>query len=83
MADNATAEGRTRNRRVEIVVSGGPLEAAGLGRHPIASRSAAPRQDMSNDVVDSAPELRQPRFVVEATASAHFAWFRTRLISSR
>jgi outer membrane protein OmpA-like peptidoglycan-associated protein len=29
MADNASAEGRARNRRVEIVVAGGPLEAAG------------------------------------------------------
>jgi hypothetical protein len=28
-ADNATAERRARNRRVEIVVSGGPLEAGG------------------------------------------------------
>jgi putative membrane protein len=30
-------------------------------------------------MVDSAPELRQPRFEVEATMGTRFFWFRTRL----
>jgi len=34
MADNTSADGRTRNRRVEIIVSGGPLQ----GPAPVAAR---------------------------------------------
>jgi|SRR5688572_4679095 putative membrane protein len=33
--------------------------------------------------VGSTPELRQPRFAVDATAGNHFAWFRTRLTLER
>ena len=33
--------------------------------------------------VGSTPELRQPRFAVDATAGNHFAWFRTRLMLDR